>query len=409
MRRFIKLIKPPHVISALAVGGFAFAMLNGNSPPLFTNLDNFVLFAQEEVRIEKEVQVSSGDIGSNKKIDIEKDVVVNSNLFAKEIAIDKNSTVNGNASFNKLKLHKEAQILGTQTKPVQLPITNLPDIPDFQIGTQNFKFEGENNTLSAGSYLDIVLEKNGRLALVGGTYNIRKLELKDNAVLIFDAPTTINIQFKLRGHNKVSILPGLNLKPDDLIINYIGIKPKKDKKEEREDDDDEIESEMDDKEKRDHKAGKIGRPVVFGKNSFLNFKLLAPKAKVIIEKESILRGQVVAKKVRIGKGAVVSREESSIFISNPANIVESEDGPIFIVNEILIDLIQDATIIDAGSIVSGIDGKIIGFIEIINMYQIQVPVASESELDALIQGLRNSGNPKIERVFPNFLHSQNLF
>ncbi|MBI4119624.1 MAG: polymer-forming cytoskeletal protein, partial [Parcubacteria group bacterium] len=207
------------IIALVAVGGFAYAAFSSTTPPLFQNTDNFVLFADENIELQKDVQISSGDIGSNNKLDIDKDAIIIGNLFANRIDIDKNTTVNGNASFNQLKLHKEARILGTQTKPVQLPIANLPPVPDFQVGTQDLKFQGQNNTLAAGSYQDIALEKDSRLTLTGGIYNLRKLELKDGAVLIFDASTILNIQFKLRGHNRVSILPGLNLKPDDLVIN----------------------------------------------------------------------------------------------------------------------------------------------------------------------------------------------
>ena len=278
-----------YIVSALAVVGIAFVAFNSTNSSLFNNLDQFILFAQEEIKLEQGIQISSGDLGSNDKIDIEKDAIINGNLFADTISIDKNTTINGNASFNKIKIHKEAKILGTQTKPVQLPIANLPEIPEFQIGTQDFKFEGENNALITGNYRDIVLEKNSRLILSGGVYNLRKLELKDGAVLIFNASATLNIQFKLKGQKHVSILPGQNnIKPDDLIINYLGIRAKQEK-EIKEDDDNEIESEMDDKEKKELKDWKIGRPVVFGKNSFLNFKLLAPKASVHIGEDSTIR------------------------------------------------------------------------------------------------------------------------
>ena len=153
-------VRPHHIISVLAFGGIVLAAVNFNSQPLFQNTDNFVLFAQEEIKLEQGVQISSGDLGSNKKIDIEKDAIINGNLFADRISIDKNTTINGNASFNKLQIKKESEILGTQTKPIQLPIVNLPEIPEFTIGTQDFKFEGENNTLPSGNYRNITIEKN---------------------------------------------------------------------------------------------------------------------------------------------------------------------------------------------------------------------------------------------------------
>jgi len=394
-------VKSHHVISALTIGGAAFFAFAFSAPPLFENLDSFVLFAQEEIKLEYEVQVSSGDLGSNKKLDIEKDNIINGNLFAKEITIDKNSTINGNVSFNKLKLNKDSQILGTQTKPVSLPIANISEIPAFPIGTQDFKFEGEDNTLAAGSYRNIILEKNSKLVLNGGTYNLRKLELKDGAVLIFNAPTTLHIQFKLRGHDKVSILPGQNLKPDDLVINYLGIKSKKEK-EEKEDDDGEIESEMDEKEKKDFKKGKIGRPIKFGEQSFLNFKLLAPKASVRIGKESILRGQILARKIKIEKDGILSREEFFEKESDPAKVVEDQ-GVRFLVNEIIILLSDNATINNAQEIANLVNAKIDGFVPNPPTYKLNVSANTPAQLFALVQQIKDAGNPLLIEAIPNLI------
>src|SRR3989338_6856260 len=372
-------IKKHHIISAFAVGGLAAAMFSFNSQPIFDNTDNFVLFAQEEIKLEQGVQVSSGDLGSNGKIDIEKDSIINGNLFAKEISIDKNTIINGNASFNKLKLHKEVKILGTQTKPVQLLIANLPEIPAFNIGTQNFNFTGATNTLAAGSYRDIVVEKNSRLELPGGIYNLRKLELKENSTFVFNASTTITIQFKLRGKDRVSVFPDLNLKPDDLKINYLGIKPKK-----------------------DHKAGKISRPIVFGKQSFFNFKLLASRASVHIGKESTLRGQVLARKIRIGEDSILSREEVFEKESDFTKIVES-DGVKFIMNEMVIIFKGSIKVNELFDVASSVNGKATGFLPDLEIGKIEVSTRTIEELDELINEIKNSNNPLIDEVLPNAL------
>lgn len=399
IKTHLKKIKPHHIISALAIFGIAFAAFNFNNPPLFQNTDNFILFAQEEIKLEQGIQVSSGDLGSNKEIDIQKDAIINGNLFANEITLDKNTTISGNVSFNKLKVHKETKILGTQTKPVQLPIANLPEIPDFSIGTQDFKFQGQNNTLAAGSYQNIVLEKNSRLNLSGGAYNLNKLELKENSTLIFNSPTTLNIQFKLKGQKRVSILPGQNLKPTDLVINYIGIRPKNEK-EEKEDDDEEINAFHDDKEKKDHKDGKIGRPIVFGKESFLNFKLLAPKANVKLGEISTVRGQVLARKVKVEKNSVLSREEVFSKETDITKIITVE-GEKFPVNEIIVVMKDDATFADAQAIADSVKGRIIGFIPVPPIYKIEVSVATALELDNLINQLLAKQNPLILFVTKN--------
>ena len=394
-------VRPHHIISVLAFGGIVLAAVNFNSQPLFQNTDNFVLFAQEEIKLEQGVQISSGDLGSNKKIDIEKDAIINGNLFADRISIDKNTTINGNASFNKLQIKKESEILGTQTKPIQLPIVNLPEIPEFTIGTQDFKFEGENNTLPSGNYRNITIEKNSKLILTGGTYNLNKLELKENSTLIFQAPITLNIQFKLKGQQRVSILPGQNLNPTDLAVNYIGIKSKKEKQ--QKEDDDEIESEMDEKERKDLKDGKIGRPVVFGKDNFLNFKLVAPKAKVNLGDETTFRGQILAKEIKIGKGSVLSRAELFVKESDPKKVIIDQDNSRFLVNEIMVNFTDVATLLDAQNIANLVDGRIIGFIKSVNAYQIEVITDTPEELETKIQLVRQLSHPLVEGVFRNYL------
>ena len=392
--------KSSYLVSALGVAGIAFAVFNFSGLPFFQNTDNFVLFAQEEIKLEQGVQVSGGDIGSNGKIDIEKDII-NGNIFADIISIDKNTLINGNASFNKLKTKKETQILGTQTKPIQLPIVHLPEIPEFQVGTQDFKFEGTANTLIAGSYRNITLEKSSRLILTGGIYNLNKLELKENSMLIFNASTTLNIQFKLRGHDRVSILPGQNIKPDDLKINYLGIKPKGEK-EEREDDDDEVNTLHDNQEKKDHKDRKIGRPVVFGKQSFLNFKLFAPNAKVIVGKETTFRGQTLARKIKIGKGGILSLDISGSIQPKLSDIILTE-GERVVINQIVLQLITVGTLEDAQKIAASVNGIVTGIIPSINLYQILIETRTIAELDALIQRLLSQQNPKIKSVSKNVI------
>lgn len=359
-----------HIISAIAFGSIAFVAFNfsgSNSQPFFNSVDNFVLFASEEVKIEQETQVSSGDIGSNKEIDIQKDVIINGNLFADKITLDKNTTINGNISFNKLRTKKETRIFGTQTKPVQLPIANLPEVPDFQTGTQDFKFEGQNNTLSAGNYRNITLEKQSRLVLTGGVYNLDKFELKENSVLIFATTTILNIKSELKAQQKVSILPGQNIKFDDLRINF------QDKK-----------------------------PIEFGKDSFLNFKLLAPKADVHIGEAAILRGQVLARKIKIEKEGILSREEDFEKESDLTKII-SDNEVKFIVNEILILLKDGANMNDLIMVSDAVRGRVTGFLFNSLIGKIEVSSQTIEELNSIIDQIKSADNPLIEEVLPNAL------
>lgn len=392
-----------HFIFAFGLVGLVFAATNFTNPPLFQNTDNFIFFAHEEIKLEQGVQVSSGDLGSNKELDIDKDAIINGNLFAYEIEIDKNTQINGNVSFNKLKIEKGTQILGSKTTPAKLPIASFPEIPEFQTGNQDFKFEGENNNLSPGSYRNIVLEKNSKLILTGGTYNLNQLELKENSTLIFSAPTTLNIQFKLKGQERVAILSGNNnLKPNDLVINYLGIRPKEEKAEKK-DDDEKIESEMNDQEKKELKEKKIGHLVIFGPNSFLNFKLLAPKAKVQIDQNSTLRGQILGREVKVERGTVLSRKMDFEKESNLTKIVKVE-GIRFIVNEIVILFKDETTDSDVQRVIDLVGGRIIGLIPIPKIYKIEVQTFTPADLNNKIQIVKDSNNPLIIGIVQNLIN-----
>ena len=208
----------------------------------------------------------------------------------------------------------------------------------------------------------------------------------------------------MKGQKHVSILPGQNLKPDDLKINYLGIKPKNEKSE-KEDDDEEINALHDDKEKKDHKDGKIGRPIVFGKESFLNFKLLAPKAGIKIGENSTMRGQILARKVKVEKDSVLSKEISAIKEFDPTKVIIDSEKSVYPVNEVIVNFTADAAAADAQLVAEVVNGRIVGHIGFANAYQIQVPAATETELDAIINKIKSLNNPKVEGVFPNFIKS----
>ena len=400
LKHFHKKVRPHHVVSGLAVAGIAVVAMNLTHAPLFNSLDRFVLFASDKIQLAQGVQVSSGDLGSNKTIDIQKDAIVNGNLFADTIMMGKSTQVNGNVAANRLKLSASSTIFGSTPSSVSLPIANLPQVPTFTIGTQDFTFTGATSTLSAGSYRTITIAPSSTLTLSGGTYRLRALDLKNNATLIFNAPTILNIQFKLKGKDDVSILPGPNLKPDDLKINYLGIRSTKDKT--TEDDDGEIASLLDQQEKKDLKAGKIGRPVLFGKGAFLNFKLLAPKANVNLNENTTLLGQVLAKRIKVGKGMMLSREEDVFKESDPANILE-KDGVFFQGDEILLLLKPEANLQDAITIANLVGARVVGTVTGPNIFQLEIPALGIVPLDVAIATIKSSGNPLVIEAAKNFV------
>jgi hypothetical protein len=409
LSRFRKHPKTPGFLTALLFTGVAVTTLhNIPNPPLFPNTNQFVIFAEQSLTFDESTTVSSGEVGTNGILSFEKDSTINGNLFADKISIAKGITINGNATYNKLS--NKGEILGTKTTPTPLPIANLPTVQPFTIGTQDKTFFGNTNTLSSGNYKNIILQKNSTLTLNGGNYNLNILELKENTKLIFNAPTTLNIQFKLRGRDNVSIVNGANVKPTDLKINYVGTQAKQFKNDKREDDEDEILTCLDKdddqshkgQERNDYKNQKIGRPIVFGANSFLNFSLLAPKANVIIGKDGTMRGQILAKKARVGKNSIVSKEETFEKESDVTKIVTDAEGNKFIGNEIIVLFEDSANFEDAEVVANLVGGSVGGYVPNPPMYKIVLPTADYFGSNNAITNIMNSHNTLVIEVAPNF-------
>ena len=399
MRQLHKKIRSHHVISLFALGGFLLAASYSPAKlPLFSNIDNFVLFGSEGVTLEEGTQISSGDVGSNKTIHIDKDAIINGNLFADRIELGKNTTINGNASFNTIKKEKDSQILGT-TSPATLPIFNLSQIPNFPIGTQDKTFQGTStsNTLNPGNYKTITIEENSSLTLTPGTYNITDLVLKDGAMLIYEGTTTINIKERFKIKDKTSILANANISPQLLTINYQRSNQK------REDDDGEIKSESDPQDLSDYQQNKEGRPIVFGQQTFLNFKLLAPRVTVVIGKNSTMTGQVVGRKVRVKNKVVLSKRTDFAKESDISKIVQDQDGNRFISNEIIILFKDGSSFADALAVANSVQGNITGFVPFPVIYKIEAKTTSAIELKSLIDLIKTSDNPLILEVVPNLI------
>jgi hypothetical protein len=372
--------------------------------PLFITLDSFVLFADEGVTLEENTQVSSGDIGANSGITFHKNVLVTGNLFADKITLDKGVSVNGNVAYNKLKSATSTQILGTQTKPVQLPIANLLILADFTIGTTSLTITGTSTIISPNNYRDITLSNGSTLVLQSGTYTLRSLELKEGSTLTFTGTTILNIQRALKGEKRVSILPGLHTHHDQLTINYNGFKEKNFKTRDRFDDDKDVSDAFDnDGERKDWQKGISAQPITFGERAFLNFKLIAPRASVTIGRESIIRGQVVAGKIRISKNSILGRNETFIKKSDIRKVFTNNDGGRFPINEIVVNFSADATIEDVMILAQLITGRITAFVPSANVYKFEVSATTVTQLDQVVNQIKSLHDPKIEGVVKNYL------
>ena len=140
MKNLAKKVRHYHVVSALVVGGIAFAAFNfsGSSQPVFDNHANFVLLAKEKINLASDVTVSSGDIGidDNKEMfEVGSKNNLTSNIYASRIVLGPESIVNGNAFFNKITKTNKAEILGEEKKHFNLHWLIFQLFPIFQQAT----------------------------------------------------------------------------------------------------------------------------------------------------------------------------------------------------------------------------------------------------------------------------------
>lgn len=137
------------------------------------------------------------------------------------------------------------------------------------------------------------------------------------------------------------------------------------------------------------------------KDSFLNFKLLAPKANIKLGDRTTFRGQILAKSINVGEESILSRKENFNSRDDPSKIV-TFNGDKFFVNEILVKLVSQATFLDGHDVAASVDGRLIGSLPAANIYKIEVPVSSVDELNADIQKLR-ALSPLVEAVVNNLI------
>jgi len=376
-----------YIISLLASSGIlaAAAGFNVNTitpQPLFTDLDQFVLVA-EEIHLAGGVQVSSGDLASNSRIFISGENIVNGNLFSDEIRIASSAVINGSVSFNKLHLADTAEVLGEESTPISLPVIQLPNLPEVQPNGNDVIVENKE-TLNPGNFNRIEVKKGAKLTLVPGVYNLNELILRDSSRLIYSDTTTVNIRQNLKVQNKVLIAPNnTNLEPTALTINFSP------------------ESKSQGKNKEPKVVG--SNVITIGEESFLSFKLVAPKSKVVFGGKITFRGQVIAKEIQVGEGGALSKELTGAKIALPEDIIEDPDGGVYPLSELLVLLTPDATPEDALVVANEINGRIVGVVQSINLYQIEIPVATIEDLESLIIILRGRTDLKVDGVFRDFL------
>jgi hypothetical protein len=202
---------------------------SASSPP-------YTLFATHSMHLEQNSKVFSGDIGVNDagsppfldsqvelSIGIGVTTAAGSSIKAHRIKVKSGATVHGSIHYNTIE--NNGTITGTQHIPLQLPlVATLPEFKSATPGTQYIEVpQNGTHTLQPGSYGDIMVRRNGRLILTGGTYHLSSFTCGDNVQLICQAPAEIRIAGKFDSGQGSSIGPeDTTLVSADQIMFYVG-------------------------------------------------------------------------------------------------------------------------------------------------------------------------------------------
>jgi hypothetical protein len=122
-------------------------------------------------------------------------------------------------------LTNSGTIGGTTHTPLALPVVSaLPPFESATIGTQNITVNSNGQmTLAPGRYRTVFVDNRATLTLTGGTYEIKSLEIEENANLVFTAPTHVRISLGLQAEENSYVGPKQGTTIDaSSIVFYVG-------------------------------------------------------------------------------------------------------------------------------------------------------------------------------------------
>lgn len=178
----------------------------------------YLFLAEKKVKLDK-LGEATGNIHSNDKVDIKKGpTTYNSNITALDkVDIDKDVTIEGNVfSGGELKLDKDALITGFAEEYAAVNYVDLLSL-DFTSNGENLKTDKNSIVdLIPDSYGKVEVEEGATVKFTTGTYFIEELKTKKEVTLGFNisnGPIIINVEKKvdLDKNLNVNILPlGIN-------------------------------------------------------------------------------------------------------------------------------------------------------------------------------------------------------
>ena len=265
------------------------------TPPPPTS-HNLVFLADRNITISGHAG-SDGDIHSNGDIKFNKGnpSTHDGNVTAvRKITIQAKNTIDGDVTAGSA-VSNSGTVTGTVTQNASVPTVPLPSL-SFSVGGDNMTV-AENGTLALvpGSYGNVKVHKNGTLELSSGDYFLESLNIDKLAVLavdVSDGSVTVNVEglISFGQNSKVEITPGGEDDTEEVTFNSLN-----------------------DGSLKIHTGSKVLGTVI------------APAAKVSIDKNARFKGAICTELISVGKGVTFLHHSSSTGLPK-ASPVDDEEG-----------------------------------------------------------------------------------
>jgi len=234
---------------------------------------------------------SQGTVHSNEKIEFKKGLpsTYTGNLNAlKDIKIEDKNTVNGNVTGGgKLEIKSGATVNGTAIGNAAVGTIPLP-VVSFSAGGADIKLDkNETRSIDPGSYGKVDAKNGATLILRSGQYFFVKMDLKNDASLAVDATegeVTINVVEEVKFHKgaRVDITPF-----GETGSRYLTLKQAENK------------------------------DISFSDGARFWGSIIAPLAKVKLEKNAEFRGSIVSDEIEVKENATLKSHSASLSLTKP--------------------------------------------------------------------------------------------
>ncbi|MDP8238228.1 MAG: DUF1573 domain-containing protein [Candidatus Hatepunaea meridiana] len=178
-----------------------------------------VLWAQNSMWFKQGAEVLSGNIWVNEEsegpflnsncplsVGTRVQIATDIELKGDFIKVNPHAVIDAEVTYNRLE--NNGTINGDLITPLELPISVMPDFPEFECGDESIEVPRNGNIeLEAGIYGHLRVERGGTVTFTGGVYTFQSINSRDNSNLIFLEESEIRVKDKFVTETSVYVGP----------------------------------------------------------------------------------------------------------------------------------------------------------------------------------------------------------